>query len=91
MPYHACPEKFISVAVHLPLASAPCVEDPALNEALVILGYSLKGIYSVYAKNNVFTEPEIIFKPDQQSLLVKIGILSKEKYKIFKKRSIKAP
>ncbi len=85
IPCHVCPEKFISVAVNLPIAITPCVEDRSLNEALVILGHSLKGIYSVYAKKNVFTEPEVIFKPDQNSFLVKIGILSKEKYKIFKK------
>jgi len=77
-------DKKITLSMELPRECVISVEDESLNHAMVILGHGLKGIYSTYSRHNVFTEPELIIKPDNMTIGVKIGILSKEKWKKIK-------
>lgn len=85
--YMHCDKK-IQVNMDLPPEFELAVDNPFFNEALIILGHSLNGIYEAYSNNNVFTEPQLLIKPVEKIIGVKIGILSKDRWnRILQSRS----
>ena len=90
LPFDVCPERFLTISAQGSLPISLSYEDDSLNRALMILGYGLKGIYAAYGWDYMFTEPQVIFRPDDPCLSLKIGIMKKDKWKqINKKRRLK--
>lgn len=53
-------------------------EDSRFLKAKEILGISLDGIFEVYQDDYYFFEPQLIYKPEDHSLSIKVGMLDKE-------------
>ena len=83
-------DKKLTLWMDLPKIAEISIEDDCLIRYLEILGHGLNGIYHSYGDHNVFTEPDLIIKFNEKIIGVKVGILSKERWKqIQEKRSVK--
>lgn len=85
LPFNACPRKFLTIGME-GIEFMQNVEDMSLNQAVSILGKSLKEIYRIYGKKYLFAQPSLSYLPDRKCLILKVGMFEKDLWKELNKK-----
>jgi hypothetical protein len=62
------------------------IEDLSLNQAVHIMGHSLKGIYETYERKYNFSEPVLKYCPTSSQLTLTVGLYEKPKSRTYEVR-----
>lgn len=85
-PRYVRPQRFVSVKLECEIPTKIEVSDESLNQALIIIGCSLRGIYRAYKRTHLFGDPELIIRPNSTEFVLKVGVLEKSRWREMNKK-----